>query len=168
LNETLAGITINTETRQIKDLFLHQKGLRFKCRRCATFCCRLGGPWLTGRDIERIKQAGYDVKDFLEPALNNNFKGLPMLGSLKNKEDGSCIFLKFDAEKNRYECSIYDFRPVLCRLYPFDFERIGPNSIALKFIPCCRGLNNPDGELVDEKFVNNQLLDALLEVISLY
>jgi len=128
----------------------------------------LGGPWLTGRDVERIKQAGYDAKDFLEPALNNNFKGLPMLGSLKNNEDRSCIFLKFDAEKNCYECSIYDFRPVLCRLYPFDFERIGPNSIVLKLIPCCRGLNNPDGELVDEKFISNQLLDALLEVISLF
>lgn len=169
MSENLARITINLETKQIIDLSLHQKHLRFKCGRCATFCCKLGGPKLTRKDIERIKQAGYDMKDFFEPVLNNEFKGLPIMrGSLKNKEDGSCIFLKFDVEENRYECSIYDFRPALCRLYPFDFEGISPNSIALKLIPCCRGLNNPDGELVDEEFINNHLLDALLETMELF
>jgi Fe-S-cluster containining protein len=165
LNETLARITINSETGQVKALSLHQKHLRFKCRRCAIFCCRLGGPWLTGKDIERIKQAGYDVKDFLEPTLKSKFKNLPiMYGSLKNKEDGSCIFLRFDPEKDRYECLIYDFRPILCRLYPFDFEKISPGSFVLKLIPCCRGLDNPDGELVDAEFITNHLLDALLEL----
>jgi len=165
LNETLARITINPETKQVKDLSLHQKHLRFKCLKCAIFCCRLGGPWLSERDVERIKQAGYNAKDFLESALNSKFKGLPIMrGSLKNKEDGSCVFLKFDAEKNRYECLIYDFRPALCRLYPFDFERISPGFVVLKLIPCCRGLNNPNGELVDEEFITNHLLGALLEL----
>ena len=108
------------------------------------------------------------MKDFLEPA-NSEFKGLSvMCGNLKNREDGSCIFLKFDVEQNRYECSIYDFRPVLCRLYPFDFDRVGSNIIVLKFIPCCRGLNNPDGKLVDEKFIANHLLVPLLEAIELF
>jgi len=84
----------------------------------------LGGPKLTRKDIERIEEAGYHVKDFLEPA-NSEFKGMPVMhGSLKNREDGACIFLKFDAKQNRYECSIYDLRPILCRLYPFDFDRI--------------------------------------------
>jgi Fe-S-cluster containining protein len=165
LNKNLARITINSETRQVKALSLHQKHLRFKCQRCAIFCCRLGGPWLTGKDIERIKHAGYDLKDFLEPALKNKSKNLPIMrGSLKNNEDGSCIFLKFDPEKDRYECLIYDFRPALCRLYPFDFERISPGSVVLKLIPCCRGLNNPNAELVDEEFITNHLLDALLEL----
>jgi len=91
-----------------------------------------------------------------------------MRGSLKNREDGECIFLKSDAEQNRYECSIYDFRPILCRLYPFDFERIGSDSIVLKFIPCCRGLNNPHGKLVDERFVNKHLLAPLLEAVELF
>lgn len=144
------------------------KHLRFRCKRCGVFCCRLGGPKLTRKDIERIKQAGYHVKDFLEPVSNSEFKGMPIMrGSLKNREDGSCIFLKFDVEKNCYECSIYNSRPVLCRLYPFDFDRISPSVIALKFIPFCRGLNNLDGELVDEKFITNHLLDALLETMGL-
>lgn len=109
------------------------------------------------------------MKDFLEPVLNKEFKGSPIMrGILKNREDRSCIFLKFDVEEDRYECSIYDFRPVLCRLYPFDFDRAGPNSIALKLIPCCRGLNNPNGELVDKEFITNHLLNALLEAIELF
>jgi len=169
LSETLARITINSEIKQIRDLSIYQKHLRFKCRRCATFCCRLGGPKLTSKDIERIREAGYDVKDFLKPILDSEFKGIPtMCGSLKNKEDGSCIFLKFDVKEDHYECSIYDFRPVLCRLYPFDFDRVGSNFIVLKVIPCCRGLNNPDGELVDEEFIANYLLDALLEAMGLW
>lgn len=108
------------------------------------------------------------MKDFLEP-VNSKFKALSVMhSSLRNREDGSCIFLKFDSEQNRYECSIYDFRPVLCRLYPFDFDRVDPNIIILKFIPCCRGLNNPDGELVDEKFIVNHLLAPLLEATELF
>ena len=169
LSETLAKITVNSETREIRDLSIQQKSLRFKCRRCATFCCRLGGPKLTSKDIEQIMEAGYDVKDFLKPILDSEFKGIPtMCGSLKNKEDGSCIFLKFDVEADHYKCSIYDFRPALCRLYPFDFDKVGPNFIVLKVIPCCRGLNNPDGELVDEEFIANYLLDALLEAMGLW
>lgn len=167
MSEVLARITINLETKQIIGLSIHQKSLRFKCRRCATFCCRLGGPKLTRKDIEQIKQAGYSVKDFLEPK-NSEFKGIHILrGTLKNREDGACIFLKFDAEKNRYECSVYDLRPVLCRLYPFDFDLVGPNSIVLKIIPCCRGLNLPEGNLVDEEFIANHLLDSLLEITGL-
>jgi len=118
---------------------------------------------LTIKDVKRIEEAGYRVKDFLQ-LTNSELKSMPFTrGSLKNREDGACIFLKFDAKQNRYECSIYDSRPILCRLYPFDFDLVGSNSIVLKFIPCCRGLNNLDGEFVDERFVAKNLLAALLE-----
>jgi len=168
LSEVLAKITIDSKSKQIRDLSLFQKHFRFKCGRCATFCCRLGGPKLSRKDIERIEKTDYSAKDFLEPT-NSEFKGLSVMhGSLRNRKDGSCIFLKFDAKQNRYECSIYDFRPILCRLYPFDFDRVGSNIIVLKFIPCCRGLNNPNGKLVDEKFITNHLLAPLLEAIELF
>ena len=127
----------------------------------------MGGPKLTVKDVERIKQAGYDAKDFLEPVLNSEFKGSSIMrGSLKNKEDGSCIFLKFKVEEDRYECSIYDFRPALCRLYPFDFDRTGPNSIMLKVIPCCRGLNNPEGEMVDETMIMVKFKEIIKEFLD--
>lgn len=119
-------------------------------------------------DVERLKEAGCHEKDFLE-LVNIELEGaLVMRGSLKNREDGSCIFLKFDAERDRYECSIYDFRPILCRLYPFDFDKVGSNIFMLKFIPCCRGLNDADGKLVDEKFITSNLAVSLVEAIELF
>ena len=118
---------------------------------------------LTRKDIERIEEKGYRAKNFLEPA-DRELESMPFtLDSLKNREDGACIFLKFEAKQNRYECSIYDDRPILCRFYPFDFDLVGSNFVVLKFIPCCRGLNDSDGELVDERFITKNLLAALIE-----
>jgi Fe-S-cluster containining protein len=155
LNEKIAEVVLDPEKRQIIGLTLYRP-IRFKCKRCATFCCKLGGPKLTDKDIEHIRRAGYDTKEFLEPALN----------SLKSREDGSCIFLKFEAEKNVYTCKIYDFRPALCRLYPFEFNEKSPHVLALKLIPCCTGLNNSDGEAIDKDFITYYLLDAALKVLE--
>jgi len=166
LSENIAEVALNPKTKHITKMTFYRRGLRFRCQRCATFCCKLGGPKLTRRDIERIIQAGYPVEDFLEPLSNREFKGLPVMrGSLKNGEDGSCVFLSFSEERNTYKCSIYDFRPAICRLYPFDFERVGPYSFLLKLIPCCRGLNVPYGKLVNEDFVTNHLLCAILDLM---
>jgi len=106
------------------------------------------------------------VKDFLEP-VNRERSSALLYGSMKNREDGSCIFLEFDVKLNCYKCSIYDSRPLLCQLYPFNFEMKDSNRIALKFIPCCRGLNNPEGEPLKENIVSNNLLEPLLEAIEL-
>lgn len=158
MREVLARIRVNSKSRLIRDISLLQKGFRFKCKRCAAFCCRLGGPKLSQKDIERIEEAGYNMKDFLEP-VESEFKGESVMrGSLKNREDGVCIFLKSLEKNNRFECSIYNIRPVLCRLYPFDFEKVGSITVLLKFIPCCRGLNIPDGELVDEKWIKSNIV----------
>jgi len=166
LDGSFAEVVLNPETKQITNLTLYQKRLRFGCRRCATLCCKLGGPKLIDKDVERIKQAGYSIEEFLEPTFNNEFKELPIIrGNMKNREDGSCVFLKFDAQKGVYECLIYDLRPALCNLYPFDFERTGSSSFVLKLIPCCRGLNNPGGELVDKKFIIKHLLSAVLDLM---
>jgi len=155
LNEKIAEVMLDPEKRQIVGLTPYQR-LRFKCKRCATFCCKLGGPKLTDKDIEQIRRAGYDEEEFLEPSSN----------SLKSKKDGSCIFLKFEAEKDVYTCSIYDLRPVLCKLYPFYVNKISPQSFMLKLIPCCMGLNNPNGEAVDKAFITHFLLDVALEVLE--
>ena len=120
---------------------------------------------LTRKDAERIEAAGYAVKDFVEPLTGD---ALPhVVGGLKTREDGSCIFLDFDAEQNSFHCAIYDSRPAICRLYPFSFESLEGNRVALKFIPCCMGLNNPEGKLVDKEFVSSNLLEPLLEAMKL-
>lgn len=166
MNEVLASITLDSELK-IADLSLKQKHFRFKCKRCATLCCKLGGPLLTRKDVERIEAEGYPAKDFLEP-VNKESSLAFLYGNVKNREDGSCIFLEFDVKLNCYKCSIYDSRPLLCQLYPFSLETEESNRIALKFIPCCRGLNNPEGEPLNENFVTNSLLGPLLETIELH
>lgn len=167
MNDILATITVASESGQVKDISFHQKLFRFKCKRCATFCCRLGGPLLTEKDVQRIKEVGHAEDEFLEP-LDCRFrdKRVKYVASLKVKEDGSCIFLRFSADQNQYDCAIYDFRPVLCRLYPFSFDREAPNIIVLKIIPCCRGLYDPDGRAVDEGFITHEILAPLLEVMG--
>jgi len=167
MNDVVAVITFDPKNRRIIELKLANSQFRFKCKRCAALCCKLGGPVLTRKDAELITAAGYPVKDFLEPK-NGDAEGLPLVvGGLKTRADGSCVFLKFDAEQNCFQCGIYDHRPALCRLYPFSFESLGSNCVALKFIPCCMGLNNPEGEPLDENFVSFRLLEPLLEAMAL-
>jgi Fe-S-cluster containining protein len=167
MNDVLAQITPDPKLRKVANPPIAPNGLRFKCTRCAALCCKLGGPALTKEDVEQIKDAGYHTKVFLE-STNGNGSSALLFGEMKSREDGSCVFLDFDAELDCYKCGIYDFRPLLCRLYPFSFEiDDDSNRIALKFFPCCVGLNNPSGELLDEKFVTNYLLELLLEAVEL-
>lgn len=167
LGENVARIVLNPETRQITNITVYQKNLRFKCKRCATFCCKLGGPNLTKGDIERIKQAGYKTESFLGSVQNGKYESMiTPYGCLRNKKDGSCIFLKFNHEKGSYECAIYDVRPILCRLYPFEVETPSPNCTIIKIISCCRGLNNADGELVDKRFIINHIVEAIFNLNS--
>lgn len=165
MNDTIAVITLDTTQKRIKEVTVAQKQLRFKCIRCATLCCKLGGPTLTKKDAEQIMQRGYSVEEFLEPTKNDDAPNA--VGNLKSNKDGSCIFLKFDTEQHRHKCSIYAFRPTLCKTYPFKFEKLGSNKVAVKIIPCCRGLNNPEGKTLDKNFVADNLLEPLLEAINL-
>jgi hypothetical protein len=165
LKEKIAGITVNPETRQILDIHLYERNLRFKCKRCAVYCCKLGGPSLTKKDIEQIESTGHDISEFIEPTKKQYGNFPPMLSTIKSNKDGSCIFLRIDKKKNTYKCSIYDARPVLCRLYPFDFERDSENSFLLRIIPCCKGLNNTDGESVNESFIVKQLLESIYAIL---
>jgi Fe-S-cluster containining protein len=167
MNDAVAVITLDPKNRRITDLKLTQNQFRFKCKRCAALCCKLGGSMLTRKDAELLEATGYPVNDFLKP-INGDAEGLPLVvGGLKTRADGSCIFLKFDVEQNSFQCGIYDYRPALCRLYPFSFESLGSNRVALKFIPCCMGLNNPEGEPLDENFVSKRLLEPFLESMEL-
>jgi len=152
-NENIAQINIELETFKIKHITFYERKFRFKCKQCASFCCKLGGPRLSANDVERLKQAGYDKSEFLDAVH----------GSLKNRANGSCIFLQLNKERNVYECSVYDSRPTLCRLYPFHLEKISPNSFMLKILPC-RGINRRKGEFVDERFIIVHLLDAVYDL----
>ncbi len=165
MNDLVAKIFLKGNKVDIADIIFYLRDLRFKCQHCASLCCKLGGPPLSRRDINRIKRAGHDSVEYSESASFKRFK-LPkvMQSVMKNREDGSCIFLKNNREEGICECSIYDYRPALCRLYPFYLEMVG-SCVLLKVIPCCKGLNDSDGELVDERFVLRHLQKAIIDLL---
>lgn len=151
---------VNLDQRKLKTkIVIIQKEFKFGCIRCSDLCCKLGGPELTERDVEKIKALG--IEDFLDPKkrINNNLQNT--VGSLKTKKDGSCIFLQYDRKNSYSICNIYDARPTLCSLYPFRIEKLDSNQIAFKFIPCCKGLNKKKGKILDKKFFLENLKEAL-------
>ncbi len=82
--------------------------MKINCKKCNKRCCG------------EIK----GVRPVLFPSEENIFKNdsdiIKVLDRemfvLKRREDGNCIYLK------KKKCSIYDKRPVECRLYPFLLE----------------------------------------------
>lgn len=157
MNDTLGIFTLNKKTKKASDLEVTQKQFRFKCKRCATLCCKLGGPELLEYDVKKIETTGYQRKDFLESSEKTGFNLTRAVGFLKTREDGSCVFLTQNSNMNYFICSIYKVRPVLCRIYPFMIESLDQNKMVIKFIPCCKGLNNPEGKILDEKFFSRKL-----------
>ncbi len=82
---------------------LHKKRSKFKCIKCGE-CCRLKFK-LKKSDIERLERGKIDWTRFVD----EDWK-LKVV-------NGNCIFLK---KKNGKEiCSIYKFRPSVCREWPF-------------------------------------------------
>ena len=123
---------------------------------------------MTKEDIEQIESAGYKTSEFVEDS-KRKYGELFMTRAMKNRKDGSCIFLRTDEKRNAYDCSIYEIRPMLCRLFPLEIKRIDIGYFLLKILPC-NGLNDADGELVNKKFVVKHLpksnYEQLLKVIG--
>jgi Fe-S-cluster containining protein len=155
-NGKIADISIEPKTKRIISLSFGGVHVGFRCQRCAVFCCKLGSPKLLTSDIKRLKQVGHSPSTFL------NVKQT----SLKNKEDGSCLFLSYNAEEGLHDCSVYNRRPTLCRLYPFRFEKSGPQSYTLNVIPCCNGLNTQNSEPVNTKFFVKFLQEILFDLVD--
>ncbi|MFQ6095661.1 MAG: YkgJ family cysteine cluster protein [Candidatus Bathyarchaeia archaeon] len=164
MDNVIAKVYLSTGRVEVSDMILCRGGLKFRCLRCASLCCRLGGPPLTQRDVDRIRKMGYDADFFLNRTSPKRFGRISnMVGVMENRKDGSCIFL--NEEDGVYECSIYEYRPALCRLYPFYFEVVGSRSLLLKFIPCCNGLNDPAGRPIDEGFISRFLMRAIMDLL---
>lgn len=155
-NGKIAEITIGRKTKRVITLTFSGVSLSFRCQRCAVFCCKLGAPKLLTCDIERLKQAGYIPDIFLDVKQ----------ASLKSKKDGSCPFLSYNAEEGLHQCSVYNYRPTLCRLYPFKFEKSGSQSYTLNIIPCCNGLNTQNSEPVNMKFFVKFLQGILFDLMD--
>ena len=105
---------------------------------------------LTEKDYVRIRDV-IPGASFAKP-LNN-----PVFKFNLNSTQGRCIFLEGES------CSIYSLRPLLCRLYPFQVGVKHDGKIVL-CINHCPGVDRQDGELVDECYIENEILDVILEL----
>jgi len=158
----IARILFDRERKRILDVTILRGDFRFRCKRCGVFCCMLGGPIIKRIDLKRMVDAGLNPSKFIEPAERRFSQQRDVVGVLKQKDDGSCIFLKYDEAAEIYTCEIYEARPNVCRLYPFELLIEGDEGI-LRVIPCCNGLSLSTGEKVDRRFIEEHLLDSLLE-----
>lgn len=90
-------------------------GFRFTCTRCSN-CCRheSGYVFLSEKDISRLCEGlSLDRTEFLDAYCKNVDLGLVRRVSLKEQENFDCVFFL------EGRCSVYPFRPLQCRSYPF-------------------------------------------------
>jgi Fe-S-cluster containining protein len=69
---------------------------------------------------------------------------------LKRRSDGACLFLKYEEKLPR--CSIYDIRPIACRLYP-----LIPTGTRLRVDPLCPGLSRTKGHTFKEHLLTQNV-----------
>ncbi|MBR9707735.1 MAG: YkgJ family cysteine cluster protein [Candidatus Diapherotrites archaeon] len=84
---------------------------KFDCTRCGA-CCK-AKVILSKADIKRLESSGMKKSEFLGRTLGF----IPRL----QVKDGQCKFLTKDSS-GQYACSIYEFRPSICRTFPKLFD----------------------------------------------
>lgn len=104
------------------------KNTRFECINCGS-CCKTAEIMLSSREIGGISYTmGMDKKEFIDEYLqlkkiekvktieNRTYEIKGECYIIKKREDDICPFFKEN------KCEIYDFRPIVCRLFPFTWE----------------------------------------------
>jgi len=88
----------------------------FKCVECGKCCQDEGYALVNDQDINRIAELkGFTFEDALEVFTDPDPKRRQGLRMLKNVgPDNLCVF--FDSSNKR--CTIYEFRPAICRTHP--------------------------------------------------
>ena len=136
--------------KQVTPIGLDTKRLRFNCVRCATFCCRLGGPTVTVRDLMRLRRGVPEIDNITETKV----VGASLTKVLASKPNGQCILLSKDRQ-NRHRCLEYELRPDACRVYPFKLIR--QNTRLTVLVLPCRGLSYRKGKLINTRFISKYL-----------
>lgn len=105
--------------------------IQIDCRNCNNHCCGSNPhltPVLLPSEEEKFKKYAHCIKTSYRPVW-----------TLAKKENGNCIFLEDEATR----CTIYNERPLECRLYPFllDFSKEKPDvKLDERFCPRLRTL----------------------------
>ncbi len=135
------------------------------CSECDALCCRKYSVCLNGRDIMRIfnNTNNFEWIDITEaknvdPEIAHSFsvyndgKIEDYILILRMTDDENCTFLK----KNNH-CKIYELRPMICRIYPFNQKISGRLEYKENFrCPMRWELNEKDSEKLIKDIEKNK------------
>lgn len=139
--------------------------VKFTCMMTGDCCSALRIP-VTDFDIYRIESHGYEllqIIDDLNPELKlpkENFIGVEKYYWMKRKEyDETCRFLVGN------KCSIHEFKPFGCRVFPFSFKHLTRDLVQVRVHPSnfCKKIKtgNPRGNYSILNQLRNIYLDEL-------
>lgn len=110
----------------------------FSCS-CCGICCgdtkeKTRHILLLNQEVEEItKKSALAASDFCFEVQGK----APYIFEMRKQADGKCVFL----ENNK--CSIYAFRPLICRFYPFELKPVG-NGYLFDVTSECPGIGVGD------------------------
>jgi len=115
------------------------RDIRFSCKRCSKCCQRLEIPLVISDFKLWVKEGRWDIvakvrKKQAYGALR--FMGLDFYFTFELNPDGSCVFLRSK------RCSIYEVRPLACRLFPFIYNTEKGIDIHSWAVKNCPGLGS--------------------------
>ncbi|MEM2118603.1 MAG: YkgJ family cysteine cluster protein [Candidatus Bathyarchaeia archaeon] len=125
--------------------FEYPSAVRFKCSLCA-LCCgdtekKARNILLLKSEAEQIaRETQRKVAEFAEPALGFE----PYHYRMKKTAEGKCLFLA------DCRCSIYGYRPLVCRFYPFELRNAGNDKFVFVHTGECPGIGK--GPIIRKKF----------------
>ncbi|MBP3339106.1 MAG: YkgJ family cysteine cluster protein [Lachnospiraceae bacterium] len=126
---------------------------------CCCNCNKIDMPIILPMEAEKIESVSRKaISEFAKKKTNNLYQ-------MKRENDDDkkgCIFYVNN------KCSIYDYRPIDCRLFPFDFKEIDGEYWLIYYnsIDICRALPTDINEIRNYAHSIRPLLDMLLPYMS--
>lgn len=144
-------VTNNGENKTID--YRYPVGLKWSCKRCGLCCQNVENHerhiLLLNSDLKRFESGSYNILEISESSNEEE----PFKHEMK-KENGKCILL------TEQGCKAYDYRALLCRMYPFYIEKKDKLFI-IRFDSECKGLGI--GDKLSEEFFQNLITFAINE-----
>lgn len=123
----IGKVNLRTDEISIQDANL----IKFSCDSRTECCSKLKIP-VTTFDIQRIQDNGYEIDQIITslspiilPAKTFNSKSEKVYTLKRKPFDGTCTFL----ENNL--CSIHEFKPFTCQIYPFSLQIVDSEEIKI-------------------------------------
>lgn len=110
----------------------YRNGVRFECTQCGACCTGAPGRVrVNPREAESLARLlGLEVAAFRAAYARQD--GTQWL--LREKENGDCVFFRDG------RCSVYEARPLQCRLYPFWFRNLRSEEAWADAARTCPGI----------------------------